>query len=176
MLINKQKKGVTIFELLIVIAAAVGIIAGALLLFSDLQDKQRSKDATANIAGLFANISDAFYEDATDGVLTNTFAIDSGLVPNGMQASGALIYNVWGGAVDITDNGAVSPNSFDITYAKVPSQESCIALVRSQRKIGWDSVVINGGAQTDMSALSITDISAGCNSGTDELVVVFTQD
>lgn len=179
---NKQKKGVTIFELLIVVAAAVGIIATALALFSSYQDKQRGKDATSNIASLYSSISDLYYEDDTgQEPLSNASAIKAGYVPNGMKITGAAtIENVFGGEVTITPGAGSSTNSFAITYKKVPSQETCLNLVRSQRKIGWDKFAVTdsmsggeslGGA--DMSATTIGSITTACNGSSDYVTITF---
>ena len=61
MVLNQSnKQGVTIIELLIVIAAAVGLIAAGLVLFQDLQASTRLKDETTNLAALFTGISKTF--------------------------------------------------------------------------------------------------------------------
>jgi type II secretory pathway pseudopilin PulG len=170
MVLNQSnKQGVTIIELLIVIAAAVGLIAAGLVLFQDLQASQRLKDETANLAALYSGVSKTFSDlslaDRTADI-DNALIITAGIpTPTQRTELGTDIYNVWGGAVVVgTDAGATAqtPNSFSIQYDKVPMGDTCVDFIESQRQAGWDTIDLFGNVQV-ASAINVTDIIGECD-------------
>jgi type II secretory pathway pseudopilin PulG len=175
MIFNQNKKqGVTIIELLIVIAAAVSLIAAGLVLFSDLQNSQRVKDASANVSSMFASINDLYKRDGTAS-LNEIELINAGVIPNGMTVLGTDVKNVWGGEVDFAVTGTGSL-AFDIIYTLVPTQETCVDFVESQRSLGWDNATI-GGVPVVMSAMTTTQLITDCLAGgADTLDITFFQD
>lgn len=170
---NNKKQGVTIIEILIVIGAGIALIAAGLVLFSDLQNSQRVKDASANVSSLFSNINDLYRQDGT-ATLTEAELLAAGAIPNGMVVIGGTdVRNVWGGDVTFALSGT-SVLTFDVTYTEVPTQETCVDFVQSQKDLGWDNVDIDG-TNTLMSALTTTGLIANCNTGADTLTITFYQ-
>jgi type II secretory pathway pseudopilin PulG len=165
MLLKQNKKaGVTLIELLIVIAAAVALIAAGLVLFSDLQDSQRVKDESSNIANMYVGISNLFYEDSTTSFST-VEALQAGIIPDAMQVTGGVVYNAWGGTVTIDDNAAATANSFRITYTNIPGGDSCVDIIKSARKQGWDEVTVaDSGGPNPMTGPAADTVFAGMTS------------
>jgi type II secretory pathway pseudopilin PulG len=171
MILNKtNKQGVTIIELLIVIAAAVGLIAAGLVLFQDLQASTRLKDETTNLAALFTGVSKTFKDlSLADRIadIDNALIIQAGIPTPTQRTEGlASIFNVWGGAVTIgTDAGvaAQTPNAFSVQYDRVPMGSSCVDFIEGQRQAGWDSVDLFGAGAAEMSSINVTDIISECD-------------
>lgn len=160
--------------MLIVIAAGVSLIAAGLILFSDLQNSQRVKDATANVSSLYTNINELYKRDGT-ATLTEAELIAAGAIPNGMVILGGTdVRNVWGGDVTFGVTGA-SALAFDVLYTEVPNQETCVDFVEGQRDLGWDRVVVDGNASL-MSALTTTALVGFCNAATDSITIEYYMD
>ena len=152
MLLNTQikqnkKQGVTLVEVLIVLAIAAVVIAGALVLYGNLQRNSAVNEETTNLSAMFQNI-DNFFRRGTTATLVNDDAISAGFIPGGMfvdEATGA-IENAFGGQVAIvgTDDPA-DPKSFAIQYTRVPA-EACVNFVQGQARVGWDYVTVADGS------------------------------
>ena len=151
--INQNKKqGVTLVEVLIVLAIAAVIIAGALVLYGNLQRNSAVNEETTNLSAMFQNI-DNFFRRGSTGALTNVEALEAGFVPGGMLVTADDttdgIENAFGGRVIISGTAGtdvVSPlvnaKAFEIAYTRVP-QEACVNLVQGQARVGWDAVGVN---------------------------------
>tara|TARA_B100002019_G_C21269523_1_gene601359 strand:- start:803 stop:1447 length:645 start_codon:yes stop_codon:yes gene_type:complete len=150
--INQNKKqGVTLVEVLIVLAIAAVIIAGALVLYGNLQRNSAVNEETTNLSAMFQNI-DNFFRRGSTGALTNVEALTAGFIPGGMLVTDETavdgIENSFGGRVIINGQAATPTTSltnakaFEVAYTRVP-QEACVNLVQGQARVGWDAVGVN---------------------------------
>lgn len=178
MLLNTQikqnkKQGVTLVEVLIVLAIAAVVIAGALVLYGNLQRNSAVNEETTNLSAMFQNIDNFFRRGSTDG-LTNVQALTAGFIPGGMLVSNAasgIIENAFGGYVVIQGSNATGGNQkgFAISYSGIP-QASCVNMIQGQARVGWDAIEVAYAAEiTDRSGLALATGDASAyyrNNGT----------
>ncbi len=84
-----------------------------------------------------------------------------------MKIIGSDVYNAWNGEVSIAVTG---PATYTLTYQNVPTGDPCIDLGKATRKMGFDSMSIDGNDE-DVTDISINDIISHCDSsGTNNYV------
>lgn len=149
---NQHKKGVTLVELLIVIAVAAVIIAGALAIVGNVQRNASTQEETTNLTSLYQNI-DGYFRRGTTTSLDNSRADAAGFIPGGMfiedDGDPTVIANSFGGYVEIEGAGTIATNTrgFSVEYTRIP-QAACVNMVQNQVSVGWDQVSIEGSEVT----------------------------
>ena len=166
-LLQGKKSGITLIEALIVFAAAVGLIAGGLKLYKNLQNTTNIKDETTNISGIIKRMGEVFGEDDLTSI-TQAEMVQAGVFASGMKIIGAdVVKNAWNGDVEITPNGT---SAYSLEYTNVPTGDPCIDLAKATRKMGFDNMSI-GGTDEDTTDITISDIISHCDDTTNNYVV-----
>lgn len=160
-LINVKQKGVTLIEILAVLALAAVVIGAALSKYLDAQTKENVRTETSNLGSIYANTLDMFDGSNTAGTLDNDFAIDSEIFPRSMKQDGGAdtVFNKWNGAVEITAVGVVG---FAVEYDNVPAGSACIDLIKKQAQTGWDEFSTENGVNALYSNATPVDYKDAC--------------
>lgn len=165
---NKKQKGFSLVELLAVIGVGGAIIAGALLLLSQVNERNSINDASKNISAIFANLDQLYREDPTTG-LTTAVAITAGIFPNNMKnPTPTTVTNFWNGTVDVASVSAGA--GFRVDYQEVQGGNVCTTIVKNQRKVGWTDIGISSNTTgttapaslSDVASMTISSISTAC--------------
>jgi len=123
---TKTKHGLTLIEALLFLGIAAIVIVGAVVLYNNASNSQRTNDALAQIQsystgikGLYSSVSN--YGNSS---LTPTI-INGGIAPSNAVNGNALV-NPWGHATELLGAGS----TFQIIFQDVP-QDSCTRLLSS---------------------------------------------
>lgn len=159
-LLKGKKSGITLIEALIVFAAGVGLIAGGLKLYGNLQNTGNIKDETTNISAILKRMNEVFAEDDITS-LTMEEMVQAGVFKN-MKVIGAdAVKNIWNGVVNIDPAAITGTGIYTLTYENVPTGDPCIDLAKATRKMGFDTMSIDGTSE-DVSDITINDIISLC--------------
>lgn len=177
---TKTQKGFSLVELLAVIGVGGAIIAGALLLLSQVNEKNSINEASKNISAIYANLDQLYREDPTTG-LTTAAGIAAGVFPNNMRATATTVTNSWNGAVNVAADATAT--GFVLDFQAVQGGNVCTTIVRNQRKVGWTSIGMASsaagttapGTLTPVNSLTINSIASGCGSSGDRVFLRFAR-
>jgi type II secretory pathway pseudopilin PulG len=134
----EKQKGLTLIESLVVVGILLGIIAVALTLFGTVRDRLNVKNESENASFIFSQVVDLYSDEATSSI-TQPDAVTAGIFPKKMNIVGNNVTNSWGGKVEIFPG---DDTGFSLLYEKVANGDVCVNFVKNQKKVGWDSVVI----------------------------------
>lgn len=159
--IRDSQRGMTLMEILLVIAIAGLLVAGGLILFVQAQSSGNTMRAQQQISNLSSSIRSLYAGQSTYIGLNAATLYANRAVPDDMAATdtSGSIYDVFGGQVAIgvgtacgnpPSGGTYSNGYFCLTMPTVP-QESCLKLV--QARIG--AVAIAGNDNVNVNAVSI---------------------
>lgn len=178
---NKQKKGFSLIELLAVLGVGGSMVAGALMLVSDVQSKRDIKSNSENISAIFNNMQTVFANESVDvSDAANLYA--AGIFPSSMKiildSSGVFseVRTTGGGLVELD---AVGTDGYMLTYPKL-SSDSCVEVINNQRNVGWDSFSVAAGttsgtsSDTEFTGVTFSDIAGACNTTQDWVSLTFT--
>ena len=169
---NKQKKGFSLVELLAVLGVGGAMVAGALMLVSDVQEKRAIKTHSENISTIFNNMQSLFSAEPVSGTMTNL--ITAGVFPAAMSQTATTVSTLGGGDVSIKPlGGGTNGDGFKLYYKKV-AVDTCVEIIRGQRNIGWDKYVVtdlktdpDATSGKDFNAATVPVIAGDCNSTED---------
>lgn len=146
-----------------VIGSLWGILIGVLLLgavitvgYKALQNNKAS-NAISGISQLTAGVESLYNGQGTYASLTNTVALNAGLVPQDMNVGG-VIQDPWAGAVTLAPDA--TPSMFDITLASVPAA-ACASMATTVKGV---AVTLPTGGKQNMpvdAGTAATDCAAG---------------
>lgn len=145
---NKQSKGFTLVEILLVVGfialAGVGIYAT----YNKVQVSNQANVESRNIDTIRAGIKGLYGSKSAYTGLTNTVINQAKITPESMRDNtniGTIVHQ-FGGNVNITPTIEVTPNKtdggFQIEYIDVPS-DICVKLA-SSAAVQFDRVLVNG--------------------------------
>lgn len=138
---KQNQKGLTLIEVLIGLAIFAVIVAGVLAFFGGVQRSANLNTEASNLSAIYNSISQYYTKGRTAG-LNNELALQGGFVPQSMTVDlPDTIYNAFGGAVHITDDGA-DVRAFAVEYTRIPVV-SCSAFIQTQVRTGWDGVAVD---------------------------------
>lgn len=187
---NKQAKGFSLLELMLVLAAIVVLGAIVFQQYNKFRIGQQASEEAQNLAAA-ATATKGLYTRGDYSTLSANVAAKAKFFPDNMVAGGTTITNQWNGAVTlgpvtnalavgatvptITAGAATNPTAgntnryFGITYAAVPS-ETCIKLAGAAGatfdKIGIAGTLVKntvpGAAQVLLNEATVAD-SCGTN-------------
>lgn len=177
---NKQKKGFSLIELLAVLGVGGSMVAGALMLVSDVQSKRDIKTNSENISAIFNNMQTVFANEPidVDGNLEELYA--AGIVPSSMKNTGTTtapeIRTPGGGEIEFLPG---ADEGYVLKYPKV-SSDSCVEIISNQKNVGWDGYAVVAGinsedeSDTSFTGVSFTTIASACNTEDDWVSLTFT--
>lgn len=170
--VDKKISGMTLIETLVVFSVGLVVIALALTVYRSVSNKMNVKNETENLSIMYTQTSDLFSEETTDNLDTK-LAIEAGIIPDKMRIIGDRVTNTWGGAVTI--EGEADTSNITVVYNRVPRGDTCIDLIRNQRKVGWTHYGFNDTPTEFYSEMKVTDLTEGCKkvSGGDNIVLSF---
>jgi len=154
----------TIIE--VAIALMIGLIAVAFVIgiYSLTQSNQQLGQAQQHLSLIRNGVIRLFEDQPGYSDLTNTIAVNAGIVPDTMNQGGGTLTNVWSGPVNL-DVGT-APKRFDITYEQVP-QSACVELgTFSDDEASWVAVRINSTVVDGSTTSANTQCLAGNNTMT----------
>lgn len=169
--ISKKQKGFSLVELLAVVGIGGALIAGALLLVSDVQSKREIKQHSEAISTIYTNMTTLFSDESMSGVNTSDL-VTAGVFPSTLKINtGASdpVKTSGGGVVAI--NATSSGDGFTLNYNKIKAA-ACVEVIRNQRRVGWDNWGVTGGdndasANQSFADTSITTITSACSTASD---------
>lgn len=162
---KRLARGMTLLEMLVVVAIIGVIIALASGRVGGFNNAQKISNHIVQTSSLIANTKQlrgttGYGASGADLVPT---LIKSGLVPSGMQVSGSTIKSVFGGTVTVASTG----NGYTVTDPTIP-QDACIQILPKismsgvvSTKVGT-STAITG--EVDSAAATTNCASATANS------------
>lgn len=140
---EKNKKGFSLLELLLVMGIIAGLIVGAFIVYPKVQSYRNVKIEVSNISTLKAETT-ALYASTSgnipDALSLNPILTKSKSVPDSMKYSSTKLRNVWGGDVYVGTYDIAASASFAIQYNHVP-KDDCAKLVM-QTATGFEQVVV----------------------------------
>jgi len=154
------QSGLTLAEVLLVIAIGAVAIVSATMLFMTARSDQRVNDSYQGTLALASAVQDAYMGSATITAsatdMTTAFA-NAELAPTAMiegEGTGTLV-NPWNGIVEI--NGATGdPSSFRIEHSDVP-QSACVKLAT---RFGASSATQAQAANVRAVTMGSTEVTA----------------
>tara|TARA_Y100001960_G_scaffold321323_1_gene395809 strand:- start:40245 stop:40805 length:561 start_codon:yes stop_codon:yes gene_type:complete len=162
---NKQKKGFSLVELLAVLGVGGAMVAGALMLVSDVQEKRAIKTHSENISTIYNNMQSLFSSEPVPSAVKMEDLITAGVFPASMSQTGTAVKTLAGGDVTIKSG---SSDGFQLLYNKV-AVDTCVEILRSQKNVGWDKFDIKKGSAdadpaggTVYTGSSIATIASAC--------------
>jgi len=182
----RRRKGATLFEILLVLLAIAGIIAGATIAFSQTGTRQRLNEAQTQINMLISGIRQYFAGFGTYAGLTNGVAVNAGIVPRHMipnpPAAGAAappnipLRHPWAGSVSLAPATVVTANdAFSITFSGL-SNEACRNLLTINTSAAPGSIIsIQANATTVFNEggtqLTVNGVNAACTQNNNNTIV-----
>ena len=159
-LLKGKKSGITLIEALIVFAAGVGLIAGGLKLYGNLQNSTNVKNESTNISSIAKRMNELFSQDDLNDVAMPNDLVVGGVFPTGMKISSTnIVSHAWNGTVVVEATGS---SAWKLTYFKVATGDSCIDLASATRQMGFDQITINAQAY-EASDITISNIIKECD-------------
>lgn len=172
--ISKKQKGFSLVELLAVVGIGGALIAGALLLVSDVQSKREIKQHSEAISTIYTNMTTLFSDESIPNNIGTDDLITAGVFPSTLKITDSSVKTAGGGNVEIS---AVGDDGFLLNYNKIKAS-ACVEVVRNQRRVGWDNWGVKDGsddanADTSFADTSITTITSACNTDEDWVSLAF---
>lgn len=147
-------------SLVVIMAIFLSITAVTLKLYSTLGDRLDLKNEVENSKLLYKNIV-SFYENKGNITLDTNRVIKEGLVPENMPVVGEKIINIWDGEVIIKSSNI---NNLEITYTNVEPYNVCVDFLITEKKLEWNSVIINEHILINYKTIKNNDIYNVCQS------------
>ncbi|MFP1980692.1 type 4 pilus major pilin [Lonsdalea quercina] len=165
---NKNKKGFSLLELLLVLGIIAALVVGAFIVYPKVQASQRAEAESKNIATIQAGVKALYTSASSYSGLTNTVATNAKIFPDNML-NGTSVINVFKGNVTLATStespSGVANSSFTITYANIPAAE-CTKIISTAAgnfyvaKVGTTTVKA-AGATLDVAATTTACASGG---------------
>lgn len=171
--------GVSLMEVLLVIAIVAFLVVGGLTLFTQAQQQGSAQRAQQQLSNLSSSIRGAFAGQPTYTGLDQTTLFNLNAVPDDMDGGDGNIYNAFGAqvAVDVGGNCGQDPRNgtaytagyFCVDFPGL-TEETCQRLVSAN--IGADSI---GPANGTMNAppIDVTEAQQICTQGQNTIRWVF---
>lgn len=172
--------GVTMFELILVVAVSMAVVIGGLVLYNKWKAEHRITDATQGVSQLASNIKSLYTADADYTGLTNQTAINANAVPSdllwGEQQNQEIVTPWYTGAAGDQATITLAPynngRQFSIELTNIP-KDACIKIGSSFLNKGEGlSEVLPG--QAANPATTVADVTNDCgNQSPTNLTLVF---
>lgn len=166
---NKQS-GMTLIELIVVIAVGAIIVAGTFALVPLVMGGSENQSEIRNISVVTSGITTAFENENTYADLDDAYVIGASFLPETYKfnAAGTEVRHRLGNGGSVTFAPAtisVANDAFSITYDNVPS-DSCQSIVQALYN-RFNEVTVDGAAISGPA-----DITSNCADG---VAIVFTR-
>ena len=160
---KRNNVGLTLIEALIWFAIFAAVVAGVFALYSQSRNSSNASTVNKELSTIFSQTEQLFASEDTAQLTTggNRLAMNLGIYPSSLKTTkgGDKVQNVFGGEVTIDGQ---TPSGFSIQYTNIPKGEVCANIVKSQKAVGWDSV-IDGNVKYNED-YKISDVSTNCGS------------
>lgn len=158
----KKQAGMTLVELMIVLAIAAFVIGGAIALMKTVQSSSEEQRLATDMMSIRSIVKTKYLGQGTYGTGNISQLIyNSQKYPTTLTWSATnsnfTTYN--GGSVTVTGNGA----NFSVVLTNVP-QASCADLLSASS--GWTSIQVGGSAAITTFPISPTVADTACGTGT----------
>jgi len=159
----KNKKGVTLLELLMVVGIAATISVSALVFFKATDESNKVSMEAKSIGTLASGIASMFSGQGHYTGLSNATVVSSNVLPDSMRGPGTTdIKHSWNASGVTVAPDRVTSTTYDdvfvITYTSVPDK-SCVDLMSKTFSV-FATTTINGTSFT-----TVTEIPPLCNAG-----------
>lgn len=138
--INKQK-GLTLIEALIWFALFAAVVVGVFTLYASSREASMVANANKEISTVFAK-GNSLYASTSNSSLAladvTPLMMQLGVMPSTLKWDGTKLYNSYGGFVSFVNKAS----GFVFMYNEVPTGKSCASIVKAQKSVGWDFVII----------------------------------
>lgn len=155
------------FSTLFIMGIFIGILVTAFYLYGTVKEKVAVRDASEHLLTVYKNAEE--FNEKNNTNLNNEKAIKSGIVPKEMKIEENKITNAWEGAVEIES----TPSFFKLTYAHVPTLNSCVEFLEKQKNTGWDSVVVGNQKFENYSKITKLEVLKACDLENDHVDMIF---
>lgn len=122
---RRSARGVTLTEVLLVVAIAAFIIVGAVMLYTTVFSDTKTNDAQRQVQAIISNIRSLYTGAPNFGEDDFTDVAVKAQVFNNTEVVNGVPLNPWGGEIALEGVGT----SFTITYPDVP-RKPCVKLIR----------------------------------------------
>ncbi len=180
----RRRKGATLFEILLVLLAIAGLIAGATLLLSQTGSRDRLNQAQTQVSSLISGTRNYFTQYGTYAGLDNTMANNAGIFPKAMvtgTTADPIIRNPWSGPVTLAA-GATDATNFTLAYSGLPN-DICRNLLTMNASAQAGSIIqisagtgATGGTVVYSTTLPMTaaNVNTACSGGGTNNTIVWT--
>lgn len=160
---ESRQAGVTLVEIVMVLAVIAVIILSAAGLFGQAFGTSKTRTETSNIQGLISGVQNVYgtTRDYPAGDMTPTM-VSLKAAPAGIISAGTL-RNSWGGAISVTGSGS----AYSISDSGIPKR-ACVEL--AQLPVEPQSVTVNGSAAPQIP-MTVTQATSLCTQETGNTIV-----
>lgn len=151
-----RQAGMTLIEIIVVLAIGALIIGGALSLYSNASSSQSSNQMNSDLTAIRASVKSLFTAQGGYGTVSlNSVLINAQKVPTTMTISGATINHPLNGTVTVT--GATT--NFTVTVTAIPT-DVCVSLLSAAS--GYTSIKVGASAARTTFPISPINASTDC--------------
>lgn len=151
-----SQAGMTLIEILVVIAIGTLIIVGGLALFGTASEKQRVSNEVRNLGTIISGINSLYSGSADYNGLSGAVIVQSGAIPSTMfvgSGASAELVSPWGD-ITIAPDAANSNRSYTVTYEDVPA-EACVGVIAGTLN-SFEEITVDGTPVTNAGLAAST--------------------
>lgn len=162
--LNRQA-GMTLIEIIVVLAIGALIIGGALSLYSNASSSQSSNQLNSDLTAIRASVKSLYSTQGGYGTASlNSVLINAKKVPTTMSVSGTTISHALNGTLAVA--GATS--NFTMTVTAIPT-DVCVALLSAAS--GFSSIQVGSNAARTSFPISPANASTDCAAAATQTIV-----
>lgn len=151
-----RQAGMTLIEIIVVLAIGALIIGGALSLYSNASSSQSSNQLNSDLTAIRASVKSIYSTQGGYGTASlNSVLINAKKVPTTMSVSGTTISHALNGTLTVT--GATS--SFTMAVTAIPT-DVCVALLSAAS--GFSSIQVGSNAARTTFPITPANASTDC--------------
>lgn len=160
-----RQTGMTLIEIIVVLAIGALIIGGALSLYSNASSAQASNQMNSDLTAVRASVKSIYSTQGGYGTASlNSVLINAQKVPTTMSVSGTTINHALNGTLVV--NGAT--NNFTMTTSNIPT-DVCVALLSAAS--GFTSIQVGSNAARTAFPISPSTASTDCSAAATQSIV-----
>lgn len=160
-----RQAGMTLIEIIVVLAIGALIIGGALSLYANASSSQSSNQLNSDLTAIRASVKSLYHTQGGYGTSSlNSLLINSKKVPTTMTITGTTINHALNGTITVT--GAT--NNFTMTVTSIPT-DVCVVLLAAAS--GFISIQVGSNAALSTFPISPTTASTDCSTAATQTIV-----
>lgn len=157
-----SQRGVSVLSVLLGLILGAVVAALAYQQYTQAQSKTKLESVNSEIVAIIGDAQATYGKYGYAG-LTTAAAVKGQTIPASRADSATTAKNVYGGAIDLVDNGGTTPNTGLLTYALVPT-EHCSSLVSGTESLSRRVQVAGTDVKPLDGALNVVTLTNKCAS------------